>query len=92
MKGDFQMLVLKAKLLNIYKSNDFVNRETNETTLGKVKLQLLSIKKMKDGSDKQELLDISIPANKLDLFKNKIGQEVSVEVGLIAKNYIFYGV
>jgi len=46
---------------------------------------------MKDGSDKQELLDISIPAHKLDLFKNKIGQEVNVEVGLIAKQYTFYG-
>lgn len=85
------MLILKAKLLNIYKSNDFVNRETNETTLGKVKLQLLSTRKMKDGSDKQELLDISIPAVKLDQYKSKIGQEVSVDVGLIAKQYTFYG-
>ena len=85
------MLILKAKLLNIYKSNDFVNRETNEKTLGKIKLQLLSTKKMKDGSDKQELLDISIPSEKLELYKNKIGQEVSVEVGLIAKQYTFYG-
>ena len=85
------MLILKAKLLNIYKSNDYTDKESGTVTLGKVKLQLLSIKKMKDGSDKQELLDISLPAVKLELYKNKIGQEVSVEVGLIAKQYTFYG-
>ena len=85
------MLVLKAKLLNIYKSNDYTDKESGKTTLGKVKLQLLSTKKMKDGSTKQELLDISIPAEKLEQYKNKAGQEVSIEVGLIAKQYTFYG-
>jgi len=85
------MLILKAKLLNIYKSNDYTDKESGKTTLGKVKVQLLSTKKMKDGSDKQELLDISIPAVKIELYKDKIGQEVNVEVGLIAKQYTFYG-
>ncbi len=85
------MLILKAKLLNIYKSNDYTDKESGETTLGKVKLQLLSIKKMKDGSDKQELIDISIPAEKLNLYKDKVGQVVSVDVGLIARSYTLYG-
>jgi len=86
------MLILKAKLLSIYKSMDYVNKETGETTLGKVKLQLMSEIRLKNGETKQELTDISIPNEKLNLFKDKIGQVVSVEVNLIAKQYTFYGV
>jgi len=86
------MLTLKAKLFGIYRSNDFTNKETGEVQIGKTKLQLLTNRKLKDDSDKQELLDISIPAEKVSLYKSKVGQEVSVEVGLIAKNYTFYGI
>jgi len=71
---------------------DYVNKETGETTLGKVKLQLMSEIRLKNGETKQELKDISIPNEKLSLFKDKIGQVVSVEVNLIAKQYTFYGV
>ena len=86
------MLTLKAKLFGIYRSNDFTNKETSEVQVGKTKLQLLTNRKMKDNSDKQELLDISIPDEKVSLYKSKVGQEVSVDVGLIAKNYTFYGI
>ncbi len=86
------MLTLKAKLFGIYRSNDFTNKETGEVQVGKTKLQLLTNRKMKDDSDKQELLDISIPNEKVSLYKSKVGQDVSVDVGLIAKNYTFYGI
>ena len=86
------MLTLKAKLFGIYRSNDFTNKETGEVQVGKTKLQLLTNRKMKDDSDKQELLDISIPDEKTSLYKSKVGQEVTVDVGLIAKNYTFYGI
>jgi len=86
------MLTLKAKLFGIYRSNDYTNKETGEVQVGKTKLQLLTNRKMKDDSDKQELLDISIPNEKVALYKSKVGQEVSVDVGLIAKNYTFYGI
>ena len=91
MKG-VSMLILKAKLLSIYKSMDYVNKETGETTLGKVKLQLMTEVKLKNGETKHSLIDVSIPTEKLSLFKDKIGQVVSVEVNLIAKQYTFYGV
>jgi len=85
------MLILKAKLFGLYRSNDYTNKETGEVQVGKTKLQLLTDRKMKDGSQKQELLDISIPSEKIQLYKNKVGQEVSVEIGLIGKvNY--YGI
>ena len=44
------MLTIKAKLLGIYRSNDYKNKETGEVQLGKTKLQLLTIQTMKDGS------------------------------------------
>ena len=86
------MVQITAVLLSCYKSNDFINRTTNEVTEGKNKIQLLSVRKMKDNSEKKELLDISIPPHKVNLYKDKIGKEVTVEVGIIAKDYRFYGI
>ena len=86
------MLVLKAELLGIYKANDFVNKETNETTLGKTKLQLMSTQTMQDGSIKKVLLDVSIPNTKLALFpKEKIGKVVEVDIAIIGK-VTYYGI
>ena len=85
------MLKLTAQLIGMYKSNDYVNKETNETQFGKTKLQLQTVRRMKDGSDKIELLDISIPPEKVGMYKSQIGKEVSVDIGLIGK-VNFYGI
>jgi len=85
------MLTLKAKLIGMFKSNDYLNKETMETQFGKTKLQLQTVRRMKDGSDKIELLDISIPPEKVGMYKSQIGKEVSVDVGLIGK-VNFYGI
>lgn len=85
------MLTLKAQLLNMYKSNDFIQKD-GTVVKGKYKLQILNIQAMKDGSNKQLLLDISIPDEKVHLYQDKIGKEVSVEVAIIADKYSFYGV
>ena len=85
------MLTLKAKLIGMFKSNDYTNKETNETQFGKTKLQLQTVRSMKDGSDKIELLDISIPPEKVGSYKSQIGKEVSVDIGLIGK-VNFYGI
>lgn len=84
-------LLLQAQLLNIFKSNDFTDKKSGEVSKGKTKLQLLLKRDMKDSSVKQELLDISIPNEKLNLYKDKVGKEVSVDVGLMGE-YRFYGV
>lgn len=85
------MLTLKAKLIGIYKANDFKDRESGEVTTGKTKLQLQTTRTMQDNSSKVELLDISIPNEKVAMYKSKIGQDVSVDVGVIGKvNY--YGI
>ena len=85
------MITLKAQLLNMYKSNDFIQKD-GTVVKGKYKLQILNIQAMKDGSNKQLLLDISIPDEKVHLYQDKIGKEVSVDVGIISDKYSFYGV
>jgi len=86
------MLVLKAELMGIYKSNDFTDKKTGVKTIGKVKLQLLSRQIMQDESTKIILLDVSIPNNKVNLYsKDKIGKIVEVDVGVIGE-VKYYGV
>lgn len=85
------MLTLKAQLLNMYKSNDFIQKD-GTVVKGKYKLQILNIQAMKDGSNKQLLLDISIPDEKIHLYQDKIGKEVSVDVGIIAEKYTLFGI
>ncbi|MDD5401615.1 MAG: hypothetical protein PHQ93_10575 [Sulfurimonas sp.] len=82
---------MKARLLHLFKSANSTNRDINEVTLGKNKLQLLMEIPLRDGGFKNELLDISIPPEKVPLYKGKEGEEVEVEVALIGKA-TFYGI
>ena len=85
------MLLLKAKLIGMFKSNDFTDKDTGKTTIGKTKLQLQTTRTMQDESTKVEILDISIPDDKVSMYKSKVGQSVEVSVGVIGKvNY--YGI
>jgi len=71
----------------------YTNKETGETTQGKVKLQLLAQSTLKNGEVKNELIDISIPNNDYEKYKNKVGSTVEVPVGIIAKGQItYYGI
>ena len=86
------MLILKAELMGIYRSNDFIDKNTGVTTIGKTKLQLLSKQVMKDSSIKITLLDVSIPEAKVHSFtKDRIGKIVEVDVGVIG-DVKYYGV
>lgn len=85
------MIIIKAKLLHIFTSADYTNSETQEVIQGKVKLQLLDIVTLKNTQMKNELIDVSIPKEKLSLYKDKIGSTVEVEVGVIGK-CSYYGI
>ena len=85
------MLILKAKLLNIYKSNDFTDKTTGKVITGKNKLQLLMTTYVSNGNYKNELLDISIPEEKIADYLGRENQEVEVEVGYFGK-ITFYGI
>ena len=87
------MLIIKAKLLHIFTSADYTNKETGEISQGKVKLQLLAQATLKNGEVKNELIDISIPKDDYEKYKNKVGSTVEVPVGIIAKGQVtYYGI
>lgn len=86
------MLKLNARLIGVYKANDYKNKNTGKETIGKTKLQLQTTIKMKDGSDRVELMDISIPPEKVSSYRSKVGQDVSVDVAIVSKEYYLYGI
>jgi len=83
------MLTLKGTLLNIFTNSDFT-KEDGTVVPGKTKLQLLVKMPMRNGQSKNELHDLSIPKEKVELYRQKIGKEVDVEVAIVGKA-IFYG-
>jgi hypothetical protein len=84
------MLTLKGTLLNIFTSNDFT-KEDGTVIPGKTKLQLLVKMPMRNGQSKNQLHDLSIPQEKIELYRQKIGKEVDVDVAIVGKA-IFYGI
>ncbi|WP_345993245.1 hypothetical protein [Sulfurimonas sp. HSL-1716] len=85
------MFIIKGKQLHIFTSADFTNKETGETVKGKVKLQLLVQTPLRNGEIRNELIDISIPKEKYNLYKDKTNSMVEVEVGVIGK-CSYYGI
>lgn len=85
------MLTLRGTLLNIFTSSDYTNKETNEVTKGKTKLQLLVKVPLKNGGYKNTLYDLTIPSDKLAKYNNNINKEVDIEVGVIGEHK-FYGI
>ncbi|MDD2383136.1 MAG: hypothetical protein PHN18_03005 [Sulfurospirillaceae bacterium] len=85
------MLTLKANLINIFMGSDYIDKQTGEVTKGKPKLQLLAKIPLKNGEYKSQLIDLSIPIEKLALYKDKVTEIVEVEVGLIG-DAKFYGI
>jgi hypothetical protein len=86
-------LIMKAKLLHLFTSADYTNPETQVTTQGKLKAQLLAQTTLKNGEVKNELIDISIPRENYDALKSKIGSTVEIPVGIIAKGQVtYYGI
>ena len=85
------MIKLSGTLLNVYTSNDFTNKETGEVVRGKNKLQLLLETPLKNGDTRKELIDISIPASKVALYRGQENEIVEVDVAIVGKA-IFYGI
>lgn len=85
------MIKISATLLNVYTSNDYTNRDTGEVVKGKNKLQLLLETPLKNGGTRKELMDISIPPEKVKLYKGRENEIVEVDVASVGK-VIFYGI
>ena len=86
------MLTLKGILLNIIDKSEYKKEGESLATPVKAKLQILVETSRANGSKVKELHTISIPDSKIDLYKDKIGKEVSVDVAIISKQFSFYGV
>ena len=84
------MLTIKGTLLNIFNTNEYTTPE-GKVIPSKTKLQLLTKTPLKNGSTKNELVDLSIPIEKVPKYKGKENTEVEVDVALIGK-CTFYGV
>lgn len=74
------MLILKAILSNKYKSDDFTDKTSGAITKGRNKIQLLIEKPLKNGGVKKELIDLSIPEEKLSKYLGMEGKQVEVDV------------
>ncbi len=85
------MLKINGILLNIIDKSKYKNKDGLEIdTKGKV--QVLVENKRANGSIVKELHTISIPDEKIPLYKDKVNKEVEVPVGIISEKYSFYGV
>lgn len=88
---DKKMIKLTGILLNIIDKSEY-KKENGLPVPTKAKLQLLVEQKRANGSIVKDLQTISIPDNKISMYTDKVGKEISVEVGIISKQFSFYGV
>jgi len=84
------MLTLKGTLLNVFMTNEYT-KEDGTTIPPKTKLQLLTKVPLKNGGTKNELIDLSIPIEKVPKYKGKENSTIEVEVAIIGKVQ-FYGI
>lgn len=85
-------LYIKGVLFNMFKSKDFLDKKTGQTTPGKWKLQFM-IKKQLADTVQNVLQDISIPDSMFPKFKDQINKTITIPVGTMVKNnrVIYYG-
>jgi hypothetical protein len=86
------MITLKGLLLNIIPATTYKKEGETLATPVKAKLQILVESKRANGTLVKDLQTISIPDEKVNLYTDKISKEVTVEVGIISKQFSFYGV
>lgn len=86
------MLTLKGNLLNIIPKSEYKKEGETLATPVKAKLQILVENIRSNGTKVKELHTISIPDSKIALYSDKLNKEVQVPVGIISKQYSFYGV
>lgn len=86
-------LLAKLKVDNIYKSKDYLDKKTGETTPGKWKIQTFEKVETEQG-EQMKLLDISIPEELSKTLRNKVGETVTIPVAtFISNNRVgYYGI
>jgi hypothetical protein len=73
-------LLLKAKLENIFKAKDFINKSSGEIeSKGKWKVEFMERIESEDGFQ-TVIHNVSIPDDKIDQYRKKVGEEVTIPV------------
>ena len=85
-------LLAKVKIENLFKAKPFTDKKSGETTDGKWKVQTFSQIETEEGMQ-MKLMDISIPDELAEKYRDKVGQVVSIPVGTYVSNgkVGFYG-
>jgi hypothetical protein len=86
------MIKLSAVLINIFKTDEYTNKETGAVTAPKKKFQLMVEKHMKNGTTKKELLDISVKDEVYLKHKDSIGKTIEIDVGYFGQGITFFGI
>ncbi|UFH58859.1 hypothetical protein [Sulfurovum mangrovi] len=87
------IVLIEGKMFGGYQKPDFTNKETGETTKGKYIVQLMTEQKLQNDEIKNELMDVSIPAELVSKYKGKEGQTIQIKCNYMAKEKVtFYGV
>lgn len=82
---------VKGKLLSLYKSPDYKDKDTGEvTSVGKHKLSLLVETELSNGSLKNDIQEISIPDAQIKEYEAQIGKEVNVKCSFISKSPVSF--
>lgn len=86
------MLKLSAVLINLFKTDEYVNKETGTITAPRKKFQLMVEKHMKNGTTKKELLDISVKDEVYLKHKDSVGKTIEIDVGYFGQGITFFGI
>ncbi len=78
-------LLAKVKVDNIYKSKDFIDKTSGETTPGKWKIQTFQKVESEQG-EQMKLIDISIPDELAKSLEKKVGETVTIPVATFINN------
>ena len=84
------MILLTGTLLSIIDKSKYKKDDIEIGT--KARIQILVEEKRVNGNKVIVLHTISIPDFKIVLYKDKLLEDVTVEVGIISKQFSFYGV
>lgn len=86
-------LVIRAKLHNIFKAKDFKNKDGQIESKGKWQLQFID---EIEGDEGMQIVvhKVSIPDDKVDVFKSQVGELVEVPVKAFSNKgkVVFYGI
>ena len=81
---------IKGKLLSLYRSPDFKDKDSGVVSVGKHKLSILVESELSNGSVKNDVQDISIPDIQVKDYETQIGKEVNVNCSFISKSQVSF--